>query len=189
MSSKYSVTKGNECVNYAEIYSFLMRERERAEPRRAPLSFFRVSSFYLFFLDHCDTTRVVPVSRSKVAFHRSTALAAFRCCCGLCYRTATRTKKKSSMPNAVLQECVPSTLSDMLNDRGRAIERNGVFFSFLLKANRHLAQQMWNREIAGTYCFFFFRTRSNGKLAAHCSELARRRSPRRAAKALTEFLS
>lgn len=31
MSSKYSVTKGNECVNYAEIYSFLMRE----EPRRA----------------------------------------------------------------------------------------------------------------------------------------------------------
>lgn len=75
MSSKYSVTKGNECVNYAEIYSFLMRE----EPRRATLSF---PSFFFSWSLFFQTTVTLHMkdSRSKVMFHRSTALAAFRCC-------------------------------------------------------------------------------------------------------------
>lgn len=118
MSSKYSVTKGNECVNYAEIYSFLMRE----EPRRDMLSF--PSAF--FFLGFCFSGPlwrytwkiVVPKLRSTAQL----LLQPFVAVCSLYYNTAKQ-KKKSSMPNAVLQECVPSTLTDKRNDRGRAIER------------------------------------------------------------------
>lgn len=144
MSSKYSVTKGNECVNYAEIYSFLTRSEGEASSRNFVVSCLFISFIFLFLgpLWRYTWKLVVPKLRSIAQLLLQLLVAV----CSLYFKTAKQ-KKKSSMLNAVLQECVPSTLNDKLNDQGRAIERNGVFF--LQKMHRHHAQQMRFCEVVG----------------------------------------
>lgn len=114
MSSKYSVPKGNECVTMLKSIASLC---ERVEPRRA----FVVLSF--LFLIFPDT--VAPhnkLSRSKVAFHRSTALAALSWCCSL-YQDCTAEKKKVQCRTLCYRNVCLQLLTDKLNDWGRAIQR------------------------------------------------------------------
>lgn len=87
------------------------------------------------------------------------------------------------MLNAVLQECVPSTLNDKLNDQGRAIERNGVFF--LQKMHRHHAQQMRFCEVVRQPKKVCFLTHLSARVVDSLFlSLVRRCSPHCAAKAL-----
>lgn len=86
--------------NYAEIYSFLMREGGASS--RLCRSFLFISHFFRTLWRH-TTNLVVPKLRS-------TAQLLLQPLVGVAASTKTAPqKKKSSMPNAVLQECVPST--------------------------------------------------------------------------------
>lgn len=145
MSSKYSVTKGNEYVTMLKsIASWAHVER----------TLFAPPSFFLFRAVALHARNLVV--RSKL--FRFTAQLLLAASAGIC--NAKKKKKNSSMPLAVLQDCVPSSLTDKLNGRGRAID--GVSF---LKVHRHHAQQHGKasgQEPAGTlflYTYSFLRVR------------------------------